>query len=313
RTVFGVIAVVVQLSFISSTIDLFNVSYSGAAWCLHMFAIGGLLLKRGRTWPAVVTLGVGLGLVGGITCIPAVVAASVFALGIIAVTVAYPRILSTWALPAVAGFIFSGVYNNQFTGFDADQVLVATTTSRAIVASALLISAGSVGVLMMRQHKLLAALAGGFLGAQGLHFAVAAAGLRGFETWTLPLGMAVLAFGYLAWRIQPTLNSLAWLSPAAFISTIPSAIKALTEPSGARLYFVVAAAIACLVIGLFTDLAGLLLPGAITTVMVSLQPLVQGGSGGSPFISLLIGGAALISVGWKFEKLRTGDGLRSLK
>jgi len=313
RAVFGAVAIIIQLSFISSTIDLFNSSYSSAAWCLHMLAIGTLLIKRGRLWPAVITYGVGLGLVGGITCVPVTVAVSVFALGVIAVTFAYPRILSHWALPAVAGLIYSGIYNSQFNGFVDSRVMLATTTTRVLIASALLISAGSVGVLMLRQRKLVAALAGGFLGAQGIHYAVTATGLNGFETWTIPLGMAALIFGYLAWRIQPTLNSLAWLAPAAFICTIPSAIKALTEPPGVRLYFVVAAAITCLVIGLFTDLAGLLLPGAITTVMVSLQPLVQGGSGGSPFISLLIGGSALISVGWKFEKLRTGDGLRSLK
>lgn len=329
RLLMGIFGTIAFIAFMLSSVGGRMTSVTAYAWSAHAVAAAWILTRRGKQQAATAAATIALGVLGGTAVgdsllpesirrnLVAVIPLLLFAVGTWLIVRRAQRPLSSWPVPAVASVLFVNFLSNSPT-FSMAVIPVPLIPSEFVgvansAAIALLLASTAVAILSYRDRQAAGSIAGAALGGFGLHLLLRTSSLEPLEKWTIPLGASALVFGFLARRANPTLNSTAWLAPAAFTLTLPSAVISIAQPAGMRLYIVVAAVVACLAMGLITNYAGLLLPGAIGTVLVTLQPIIHKSNAAAPFISLLLGGGTLIALGWKFERLRSRDGFRSLR
>ncbi|MEY5145394.1 MAG: hypothetical protein RL745_763, partial [Actinomycetota bacterium] len=328
RTLLAIFGAIGWLAFLVSTNTPAQVNLGAWVWSAHAGVLAWLLQRRQKIMASSIAAIIALSWLAAsrigdswVMDLPRSIAFGFcllpFAAGLVLIVRKGTWVAGGWPVPAIAALLFANISSNSeryFVGIlpiplIPEEADVASNTA----APAMLVASVAIAIFVNRSKHLAGAIAGGLLSGSGLHLLVRSADLDPLEKWTIPFGASALLFGFLAKRINPELNSAAWLSPAAFTLTLPSALISLNQPAGLRLYVVVAAVVACLALGLVTNYAGLLLPGSIGTVLVTLQPVVHQSGAAAPFISLLLGGGTLIALGWKFERLRNRDGFKSLR
>ncbi|WP_165949481.1 SCO7613 C-terminal domain-containing membrane protein [Kribbella turkmenica] len=128
---------------------------------------------------------------------------------------------------------------------------------------------------------------------------VLAAGGTTIEWFTVPPAVVMLAIGVLAWRDQP---SWVYLGPGLLIGLVPSALIADGNHSWVRVTFVVAAALAVIVLGAQLGLQAPFAVGAAVLAKVGIWQFVEAAPLIPRWITLGAAGAVLLAVGATYER-----------
>ncbi len=129
------------------------------------------------------------------------------------------------------------------------------------------------------------------------------------ERLTVPIGVALLICGALAFSIDKTIASLAWLAPGSGIGIIPSIVKATFEQDySLRFIASVSVAVILLVVGARLRFLGALVIGLAVIVIAVRNPLVFVFNAVPNWLTFTVSGLLLLLVGARFEHLRKRAG-----
>ncbi|MEU0096835.1 DUF2157 domain-containing protein [Kribbella sp. NPDC006257] len=128
---------------------------------------------------------------------------------------------------------------------------------------------------------------------------VLGAGAATLEWFTLPPAVVMLAIGLLRWRDQP---SWVYLGPGLLLGLVPSALVANSNHDFLRSTFVVAAAVAVMVIGTRFSLQAPFVIGATVLAKIGLWQFLEVAPLIPRWITLGAAGAILLAVGATYER-----------
>ncbi|GAA1652130.1 hypothetical protein GCM10009744_50010 [Kribbella alba] len=175
-------------------------------------------------------------------------------------------------------------------------VMVSPNTGTGVV---LTIAAAPLVAYGMQPGRREALLFAGFLLAFANTAFVVGAGADTLEWFTLPPAAVMLAIGLLSWRDQP---SWVYLGPGLLVGLTPSALVANSNDDWMRLTFVVAAAVAIMVIGARFSLQAPFVIGATVLAKVGLWQFLEVAPLIPRWITLGAAGAILLAVGATYER-----------
>ncbi len=128
---------------------------------------------------------------------------------------------------------------------------------------------------------------------------VIGAGAATLEWFTLPPAAVMLAIGLLRWRDQP---SWVYLGPGLLLGLVPSALVASSNHDFLRITFVVAAAVAVIVLGTRFSLQAPFVIGATVLAKIGLWQFLEVAPLIPRWITLGAAGAILLAVGATYER-----------
>jgi hypothetical protein len=152
------------------------------------------------------------------------------------------------------------------------------------------------GMQPARRDALL--IAGTLLIVANIAFVIGA-GVATLEWFTLPPAAIMLAIGLLRWRDQ---SSWVYLGPGLLLGLVPSALLASSNGDYLRITFVVAAAVAVIMIGTRFSLQAPFVIGATVLAKIGLWQFVEVAPLIPRWITLGTAGAILLAVGATYER-----------
>jgi hypothetical protein len=175
-------------------------------------------------------------------------------------------------------------------------VMVSPDTGTGVV---LIIAAAPLVAYGMQPARRNALLVAGFLSAIANTAFVLGAGATTLEWFTLPPAAVMLAIGLLRWRDQP---SWVYLGPGLLLGLAPSALVASSNQDWMRVTFVVAAAVAIMMIGAHFSLQAPFVIGATVLAKIGLTQFLEVAPLIPRWITLGAAGAILLAVGATYER-----------
>ncbi|WP_241995177.1 SCO7613 C-terminal domain-containing membrane protein [Kribbella antiqua] len=201
----------------------------------------------------------------------------------------------------------------RYVGAPLERILIGSAASAVLLAEivALMVSADTgTGVVltiaaaplvaygMMPDRRPALLLAGLFLIIANTAFVLAAGGTA-IEWYTVPPAVVMIAIGVLAWRDQ---SSWVFLGPGLLIGLVPSTLIADGNDSWIRVTFVVAAALAVVVLGAQLGLQAPFVVGAAVLAKVGIWQFLEVAPLIPRWITLGAAGAVLLAVGATYER-----------
>jgi hypothetical protein len=198
-------------------------------------------------------------------------------------------------------------------GLPLERALLSTATSAVCLAELVILAESpdtGTGVILtiaaaplvaygMRPNRRDALLLAGLLLALANTAFVLGAGATTIEWFTLPPAAVMLALGILGWRTQP---SWVYLGPGLLLGLVPSALVANSNEAYLRTTFVVAAAVAVILIGARYSLQAPFVIGATVLLKIALWQFLEVAPLIPRWITLATAGLILLTVGATYER-----------
>ncbi|WP_328521456.1 SCO7613 C-terminal domain-containing membrane protein [Kribbella sp. NBC_00359] len=131
---------------------------------------------------------------------------------------------------------------------------------------------------------------------------VVASGATTVELFTVPPAVVMLAIGVLAWRNE---SSWVYLGPGLLIGLVPSALLADSNDNWIRVTFVVAAALAVILVGVYRGLQAPFVIGAAVLAKIGIWQFLEVAPLIPRWITLGAAGTVLLTVGATYERRLT--------